>query len=329
MLDNRTVSSPPLPGVLPPFTELEAAVLRTLLYADIFDYPLTAAEAHHFLIETQAALPEVQTALATLSADGWVERLGGYYALAGRAELALLRQSRQRHSTELKQKMRWWGYWLGCLPFVRMAAVTGALAMANAPEGDDIDLLIVTAPGRVWLARAAVVALVYAARPFGVRLCPNYVLAQSSLAQTQRDLYIAHELAQMAPLVGRAVYHAMRAANGWLRDYLPQADEPRWSEAEQLPRGLGRLFQQVSEWMLSGRFGDALEAWEYRRKQRKFACAAQTSAAAQLDAEHVKGHFNDHGQWVRAAYEARLARYGLENPSIDYMDFTENHFVSA
>jgi hypothetical protein len=216
----------------------------------------------------------------------------------------------------LKRTLRRWGYGVGCLPFVRMVAVTGALAMNNAPEGDDIDLLIVTAPGRVWLARAAVVALVYAARLFGVRLCPNYVLAQSSLAQTQQDLYIAHELAQMIPLLGEEVYQSMRAANCWSQAYLPHAGMPFWAETEQRPRDLGRLFQRIGEWCLGGRLGDRLEAWERRRKQRKFAAAACHSEAAQLDAEHVKGHFNDHGHRVRAAYEERLARYGLEATSM-------------
>lgn len=289
----------------------EAAILRTLLYADIFDYPLTPAEIHHYLIGYRAAPEAVQTALeASPWLAGRVTRINGYFAVQDRARLGPLRDERRRYSAALWPAARRWAYRMGCLPFVRMVAVTGALAVDNAPVGDDVDFLIVTAPGRVWLARAFAVVLVRAARLFGVGLCPNYVLSQSALAQDQHDLYIAHDLAQMAPLVGHAVYAELRAANPWAAAFLPHAQRPLRTEPELAPRGLLRALKQLGERFLAGRLGDALEAWERRRKTRKFAGAAQTAgAAARLDADHVKGHFNDHGWRVLKEFEERLGRY--------------------
>jgi hypothetical protein len=191
-----------------------------------------------------------------------------------------------------------------------MVAVTGALAMDNVPAGDDIDFLVVTAPGRVWLTRAFAVALVRVARLFGVGLCPNYVLSQSALAQDRHDLFVAHELAQMVPLVGQGVYAEVRAANAWVTEFLPHARQPLHSESDLAPRGWLRALQSLGERLLAGRLGDALEAWECRRKLRKFSGAAHAPrSAALLDTDHVKGHFDDHGHRILRQFEERVARF--------------------
>jgi hypothetical protein len=194
-----------------------------------------------------------------------------------------------------------------------MVALTGSLAMRNTQSpDDDLDFLIVTAPCRVWTARAAAVVMVRLARLFGVRLCPNYVLAETALQQDRQDLYMAHEIAQMIPLRGFAIYEAMRRANYWMTGYLPNAQAPYYSEPE--IRGPGRRFQQITERVLNGVMGDAFEKWEQNRKIRRFAAQSRRAkASAQLDADHVKGHFDDYGCPTLEGYRERLRRYYLED----------------
>jgi hypothetical protein len=293
-----------------PTLQPDEAILHTLLYADIFDYPLTPAEIHHFLIDVPASREAVHHALENSS---WLRARvairGGYVTLSGRQDLAALRETRRQSSERLWAAARRWSTVLGCLPFVRMVAVTGALAVDNAPPGDDIDFLIVTAPGRVWLARGLAVAAVRAARLFGAGLCPNYVLAESALEQQRRDLFIAHDLAQMVPLVGRRVYTQMRAANTWASRYLPQASAPLRDEPERALPGWAVRLQGLCEALLGGGLGDDLERWEQTRKLRKFAAAAgQAGSAAELDADRVKGHFDDHGHPILQKFEERVAQ---------------------
>lgn len=289
---------------------LESAALRTLIYADIFDYPMTLAEVRHYLIG-QAATPEaVRAALETACLSGSLIERDGFYCLDGRQELIAVRAEREQLSRRLWPHARRWGAVIAGMPFVRLVAVTGALAVNNAlSQVDDIDLLIVTAPGRVWLTRALSIGIVHLARRFGINLCPNYVLSASVLEQSQRNLYVAHELAQMVPLSGYNLYAEMRRANAWTLCYLPLAMYPLHLERDLAPRGWRRAGQQLGERLLRGHAGDALERWERRRKQRKFQREAQHSPAAQLDADRVKGHFNDHGQRVLAEYERRLERW--------------------
>ncbi len=309
-----TESAPP---DAPTRTE-DAAILRTLLYADIFNYPMTADEVHRFLIGVETPLEAVQGAL---HGSPWLAartaRVNGFFALEGRAENAATREARQRASRDLWWAARRYARWLGHLPFVRMVAVTGALAMNNSEAGDDIDYLVVTAPGRVWLGRALCIGVVRVVRLFGARLCPNYILADTALLQNRQDLFTAHEVAQMTPLVGHALYAEMRQANAWADRYLPNALGPPRHEPEGAPRGLGRWAQRALEWALGGRLGDWLENWERERKVRKFRPQAEAATAnAVLDTEHVKGHFRDYGRLTMQAYEERLRAYGVDSDGV-------------
>jgi hypothetical protein len=295
-------------------TALEQAILRTLLYADVFGFPMNQAEIHHFLIECSASPDEVSQALRH---SPWllerIQQIEGYYVLRGRGDHIAQRQAREIASQALWPVARRYGVLLAHLPFVRMVALTGALAMHNANGlRDDIDYMIVTEPGRVWMARAFAILVVRIVRLLGVGLCPNYVLAETALVQSRQDLFIAHELAQMVPLTGIVIYERMRAANDWSAAMLPNAQGSFYAERDQGPRGLGHLLQRAAEWLLAGRHGDLLENWERRRKERKFnAEAHQPGASAEIDAQRIKGHFKDYGYPTLDQYRALLEEYNL------------------
>lgn len=299
---------------------LDEAILRTVLYADVFDFPLNAREIAHFLIaDTPFTVAQIEYALAhSASLAAMLNVRNGMYFCHERDAILDIRHERERASHGLWQPALKYGGWLAYLPFVRMVALTGALAMRNASaHDDDLDYVLVTAPRRVWLARAFAVLLVRVIKLRGIVICPNYVLSESALTQQRRDLFMAHEVAQMIPLYGRALYERMRAENDWVWTHLPNAHGAYFHECERGEQRAGRLIKRVVERLLSGKIGDALEAWEQRRKRARFAPALQTPySAAQLDAEHVKGHFNDHGHPVLSKYRERLRRYGLERDAL-------------
>lgn len=182
---------------------LGAAVRRTLAYADVFDYPLTVEELQRYLHGVPATVEE----LSALLAEGvpGVESSAGYYALAGRLCMVAERRRRAAIRAPLTGRLRLYTRLLKYLPFVRMVALTGSLSVQNVDRRVDIDLMVVTAPGRVWLGRAAVILLVHLARLAHDTLCPNHVVAETALELGDRSLYGAHELAQMVPLCGRDV----------------------------------------------------------------------------------------------------------------------------
>lgn len=299
---------------------IEAAILKTVLYADVFNFPMTPDEIYHFLIADQPVNPHlIQQTLKTSSLlQALLCGANGYIALRERKELIALRTERDEFAQQLWPLAVQYGRWLARLPFVRMVALTGAMAMHNPNSlQDDLDYLIITTPGRVWLARGFAVLVVRLVKRRGVIICPNYVLALDALAQTRRDLFIAHEVVQMIPIYGETVYAQLRAENDWVLEQMPNAKHTfRQIEPPALGAGWG-LLKRLVEGLLHGRLGNMLESWEHRRKLRRFAPQIETpQSAALLDSSQVKGHFNDHGRRILASYEERLRQYGLTNKAI-------------
>ena len=291
----------------------EIAILRTVLYADVFDYPLTLDEIHRYLIGESLPLESIHSSLvSSIWLSQRIDRVNGYYVVSGRVALAEARHHRSTYAEKMWRDARWYGNLIAHCPFVRMVAVTGALAMDNVQPNDDIDYLVVTAPRRVWLARACAILIVRLARIGGVNLCPNYVLSESALAQARLDLYVAHEIAQMIPLAGYDIYRQMRSVNAWVENFLPNARSlPRTNPVDGSHK-LWRTPQRLFEKLLSGAVGDALENWERDRKMKKFRSQMRGSnSAALLDETQVKGHFNDYGSRALKDYEDRCALAGL------------------
>jgi len=294
---------------------IEEAILRTVIYADVFDFPLKAEEIHNFLICSRVfSLSEVKHSLKTsplLCAE--LICLPPYYMLAGREALANQRASQEPITDKLMHRARTYGAWLARLPFVKMVAVTGSLAVRNpTASNDDLDYFLLVEPGRVWLARAFAILLVRAGRIAGAEVCPNYVLASDQLTQKRQDLFIAREISQMIPLYGMQHYTAFRQANRWAQGFQPNAHRPFYAQP---PISLGgwASLKRFGEWILRGRAGELLENWEYRRKQHRFKqkITQNNQTAAEISKSSVKGHFSDYGSPALKTYAIKLAEYGL------------------
>jgi hypothetical protein len=285
--------------------ELAQAILRTIAYSDVFDHPLTAVEIQRYLIAMPAGLEAVRRTLAeVLLPGGWLAVQDCYYTLPGREGTLAVRRQRRQVSAELWPRAERYGRWIGRLPDVRMVAVTGSLAMDSADGQADLDYLVVTQPGRLWVTRAMVILLVRAARQRGDTLCPNYFLSEQALGLSERNLFTAHEFVQMTPLVGAEVYQKMWRLNGWVREYLPNAGGQAWETA---PGGVyeGKIRPGLEALLHTGVVG-GVERWEMRRKQARFGKVAPLHGEAMFGPDVCKGHFGDHGQRILATYRERV-----------------------
>jgi hypothetical protein len=291
---------------------IERAIVQAVAYADVFDYPLTADEVHRYLVGVPATRASVRTVLSTSRVLGDVlARSGRYFSLAGRQETVETRRARASTAEAYWRRAVRYGHTIGNLPFVRMVAVTGALAMDNVADGD-IDYLVVTEPRRLWLCRALVVGLVRTAALRRVELCPNYFLSEKALVLEERNLFTAHEVAQMVPLTGVATYQRLRTLNRWTDSYLPNAGTRprRVSPIEPHPRRTRRILESA----LRSPLGSPLERWEMGRKVRKLGQRGNGHTEAAFGPDWCKGHFGDHGQLTLSRYDERLQALGWRLP---------------
>lgn len=291
----------------PSAARLADAAVATVAYSDLFDYPLTAEEIHRYLTGVSAS----RRAVEELLADGCLtprrlERIGAYYVLPGRAPIVAIRQRRAVAAPALWARALHYGAQIAALPFVRMVAVTGALAVDNSDPGDDLDYLIVTAPDRLWLCRAIIVGLARLARRRGDVICPNYMLSERALTLDARSLYTAREVAQMVPLAGLAIYHRLRQLNAWVSDYLPNAaGAPR---TLCVPELFSARLRSILEALLRTPPAGVLERWEMRRKIYKLTAEYAASTASDevgFGPDYCKGHFGGHGRKTLAAFNQR------------------------
>jgi hypothetical protein len=286
---------------------ITVAILKTLCYADLFDYALTRDEIHRFLIGVRTPRSEVDRALDDHSRlDGSVARLDGFVTLPVRQNLVTVRAYWSRAARAQVPRARAYARLLAHFPFVRMVALTGGLAMNNARD-NDIDYLIVTAPRRLWLVRGLAVALVRLAHLRGDHLCPNYLLTENALTIPDENLYTAHEIVQMIPMHGIGVYDRFRKQNRWTEHYLPNADDPSQPNEEQPLNNIGAMLKRLLEHALGGSIGSRLEQWEMDRKIHKLMHQVPPTAdSVAFSPDVCRGFFSGHQRRTLLEFEVRV-----------------------
>jgi len=282
---------------------LQRAILETLNYSDIFEYPLRLEELHRYLtLHTHVE----QLANVLDSLIGQVGRQDDFYFIAGHGEIVETRKQRQRRAEKLFPIAWRYGRVLGQLPFVRMVALTGSLAVMNVSERADFDYLLVTEPGRLWTARAFAVLFGRMMRLSGHRICVNVLVSENALSWPQHDLYSAREICQMIPITGMDLYHRLRQANAWTKSFLPNCSLSLPTVVQLPEQHESNQIQHILEAPLRGRRGQGLEQWAMRFQLRRIQGRPGASDETNFSADVCQANFHQHRRSVGEAFQQRL-----------------------
>jgi len=222
---------------------IESCVISTIVYSDIFDYPLTAGEIEKKLIVgersnssdgvTDSFLRGVaERRLREFVVKGKLENQGKYYFLPGREKIVALRKKREKYAEEKMRIARWSANLIKLIPTVKFVGLTGSVAAGNSKKDDDIDLLIISSVGWLWTTRllaTLVIGLTGRRRRPGEKkvkdkICLNMFIDESNMNCFDRNLFIANEIAQLKPIVDKNnTYQNFLSDNEWIKNFLPNA----------------------------------------------------------------------------------------------------------
>ncbi|MDO8576989.1 MAG: hypothetical protein Q7R82_01460 [Candidatus Daviesbacteria bacterium] len=217
---------------------MEKALLKTLIYADIFDYPLKINEIHKWLIGPSAGragkkvtLRQIEKALSKLNQELRISSYRRYYFLRKRDGIVAQRLRREKQSAQYLRKAKILSQILKIIPWIKLVGVSGGLALHNASKKDDIDLFIIIGRNRLWISRLLTLGLLSLigqrrkvgekGRKIAGKLCFNILLEEDRLEQENKDIFVAHEILQMKVLWQRdGVYSKYLEDNSWAFKFL-------------------------------------------------------------------------------------------------------------
>lgn len=206
----------------------EHQVLKTLLYFEIFNYPLTKEEIWQFTTVNEKNKTDFFKSLEKYK----ISTYKNFYFLKGKNKLVNLRLKREKISNTKIKKLQKIISILKLLPSVSFVGISGALSMKNCDIDDDMDIFIIAKQDLVWFTRLTLVIILILMKVYRRKndkdvkdkVCLNFIIGNLNLAfsKDKQDLYLAHEIVQLNPVFDRDnTYVSFINANKWIIKYLP------------------------------------------------------------------------------------------------------------
>jgi hypothetical protein len=290
-------------------TSREVAIARSVIYASLFDYPLTLAQLHQTLLESDQTPAEILAVYdGSAQLQSIVQHRDGFFFPAGRADLLAERRRREARSRRFLHQHDSLLRLLCAIPFTRLVALSGSVAHLNLEPDGDLDLFIVTRGRRVWTVTVALLLLTRLLRRRRI-ICANFVVADTHLRVEPQDLFTANQLLHLKPLIGADVLDAFLAANPFVTRFYPNAQQHR---PEPLAlHGWSRGFFGVKTMMevalrLPAPLIEAgcrrLYAWHLRRRASSWRSPDQV----RLQSDYLKLHTQSHRHSVLDRFDAAV-----------------------
>jgi hypothetical protein len=201
---------------------VEVAVIRTLIYFDLFNYPLTSEEVFQFL-QTHSTKGIVEEALNALVSEGKLTRKSELYSMQTDPALFERRKAGNALANLLLPRVTEQANLIAKFPFVRSVMASGSFSKNYMDETSDFDFFIVCAPNRIWISRMLLVAYKkLVLKNSHKHFCVNYFIDENHLEIDEKNIFTATELATVLPLTGFDQYARLIESNKtWLATYFP------------------------------------------------------------------------------------------------------------
>jgi DNA-binding transcriptional ArsR family regulator len=303
------------PSAMTSASLLNSDIVRTLLYYEIFDHPLTAHELFHLLPRNSISERALREELDSLSKAGILHSEKGFYSMNREgSDLAMLRERRAALAGRRLRIAKAMSHVIKRFPFVRAIFISGDLSKGVASPQSDIDYVIVTEPGRLWICRSMLVAfkkvLLLNSKKY---FCLNYYVDTLHLALDEHNYYTATEIAHLMPLFNGKLYLQYMNANAWIRGYFPNyrifaVHDVTWNDRRS-------FLQHLLELPIRGRWAAGLEralleymkrTWKSRYPEYDDATRERIFRSSASESRAYVGNFSDK---VLSLYRRKLEEH--------------------
>lgn len=236
--------------------DINKDILAALAYFDMFSYPLTSSELFLFL-QQKHRRQEFEISLKSMSFNHAIYKFDNFYTLRNDRSLITRRLQGNAKAAELIRIAHKVSAILIHFPYVRGIAISGSLSKNYADEDSDIDLFIITAKNRLWVARTLMHAFKKLTFLFNKQhyFCMNYYVDERQMQINEKNIYTAIEVATLIPLQGDAVFEQFYYENNWIQKYLPN-NYLRLSVAKPVKL---TYFKKALETLFNNGIGDILD----------------------------------------------------------------------
>lgn len=239
----------------------------------MFSYPLSEEEIRCFL-SGDASTISLTDSLLQLCLRHQIFQTKEFYSLKDNPGLVKKRlKGNDRANSRLLKAYRE-SRFLFKFPFVRGISISGSLSKNYSDEKGDIDYFIITASGKLWIARTLLHLFKKLTYLYGAQhhYCMNYFVDEDALEIEEKNIFTAVETVTLLPLCGNGSQEKFFASNNWTSYYLPNcgiAPEEKYYTGGKL------RIKKIGETLLDNSFGNWLDtillkitSRRWKRKER-------------------------------------------------------------
>jgi hypothetical protein len=323
--------------------QLSKNILATITYYDILNFPLTSFEIWKYLFTMNSeqrtvnnnkvesfSLGEIIEELEGEESKQLIEEFWGFYFLKGRKDLVARRIQNDKNSIKKFEIAEKAARWLRFVPFVRMIALTGTLAMKNCERNSDIDFFVVFEKGRIFTGRLLVTLIVHilGKRRYGKkitnRICLNYFITTGRLEIQRQDLFAANEYSFIYPILDSLVIPAKAGIQGF--------NDFGFSTGSRVKPGMTKesLFQKFCEENIAWikKFKPNWEIPELKPARYYVEVSPRQRAVQRLFESLINLFWGDRIEfWQKRRQVARIERNPLTSKSGAYIEYTDENLI--
>lgn len=212
--------------------KIKKAIVETVVFFDLFDYPLTIFEIWQYL-SVKCKLADIKNILDGVK----IREKGGFYFLDGREEIVKIRIARYNYSNKKFKRTIWISRIFKFIPWIKMIAIGNIIGKYNLKKKSDIDLFIITEKNRLFITRLFCVGII---KILGLRpsvenkkdkICLSFFVSEEGMdlkklmLKENKDLYFTYWLVGLVPIYDvDKFYNKLIKMNNWIYDFFPNWD---------------------------------------------------------------------------------------------------------